>query len=145
MKSGSVFFLLLFLSLSCSKEKYASKPQLSLKDMSSSIIPKGSGLQITIEFTDAEGDLTGPMGVEKISSTCDLASYIDTLKYTLPDFPSSNNQKGEILLTFSSLDLAPIECNALDTVEQAVFKFWVKDKGGNQSDTLTTPPITIQK
>jgi hypothetical protein len=145
MKFGSIFLFAVLVSFSCSKDKYASKPQLTLKDISGNYVPRGAGIQITIEFTDAEGDITGNVGVQKISSTCDQASYIDTLKYAIPSFPSTNNQKGDILLTFSTLDLAPFECNGQDTLEQATFKFWVNDKGGHQSDTLVLPPITIEK
>ncbi|PWT95770.1 MAG: hypothetical protein C5B52_17145 [Bacteroidetes bacterium] len=145
MRFGTALFFLLFLSISCSKDKYASKPQLTLKEMSGNYVPKGAGLQFTIEFTDAEGDLTGAVGIQKISSTCDLASYIDTLKFVIPSFPATQNQKGDLLITLESIDLVPIECNGQDTVEQATFKFWVKDKGGNISDTLTAPPVTILK
>ncbi len=107
--------------------------------------PEGRAYRSPLNSRMPKAILPGNVGVQKISSTCDQASYIDTLKYAIPSFPSTNNQKGDILLTFSTLDLAPFECNGQDTLEQATFKFWVNDKGGHQSDTLVIPPITIEK
>ena len=145
MKFGTALICLVFLFFSCGKDKYASKPTLTLKSMSGNYVPVGAGIQFSLEFTDAEGDITGAVGIQKISSTCDQASYIDTLKYVIAAFPSTHNQKGEILLSLGPNDLLPIECNGVDTIEQATFKFWVRDKGGNLSDTLTAPPVTILK
>jgi len=59
--------------------------------------------------------------------------------------PLSANQKGAIVITISDLLLNRIACDPLDTLEDATFKFWFKDQAGNVSDTVTTPPVTIQK
>lgn len=99
-------------------------------------------LTFTIEYTDKEGDLAGvPIVVQKIVPGCALSNYKDSAKYTVPsDLPATANQKGELQLYF------PYVVNSAQCpprVDTAVFKFWLRDKGGNLSDTLVSPKIVI--
>ncbi|MBX3239938.1 MAG: hypothetical protein KIT80_21825 [Chitinophagaceae bacterium] len=150
--------------ISCDKDKYESRPSLKFKEMSGNYLPKppstGQGyvLFVTLEYTDAEGDLAGiPIMFEKKSFADTLCldpdapnpSYIDTAStiFSFPtDLPPSNNQKGEITIRLTENQFQRVRCaNAIDSIEQAVFKFWFRDAAGNASDTATTEPITIEK
>lgn len=147
-----VFFSMLIIA-SCSKDKFSDKPMLKLTSVSSQHIPVGSAIQITMEYTDAQGDLAGvPLFVQKLSSSypCDDGSkdptFLDSLSYIIPgDVPATSNQKGEIVVTWEYFQLQPIACDGVDTVESATFKFWLRDQAGNMSDTVSTPIITIEK
>lgn len=151
---AAVLFVLI--SASCSKDKFESKPTLKLKEMIGNYAPRDQNtmVQYVLEYTDAQGDIAGmPIWVQKNSSKspCDpdptiLPSYTDSLSFAISsEVPPSSNQKGEITITIKEQYFARIKCNPTDTVEQAVFKFWFKDQAGNVSDTVTAPPITIEK
>ncbi len=74
------------------------------------------------------------MGTKNSSkSPCDpdptiLPSYIRIVLVSAisSEVPPSSNQKGEITITIKEQYFARIKCNPTDTVEQAVFKFWLQ-------------------
>ena len=135
----------LVILIACSKDGVTTKPQLRLKSVSTDFVPLNGSLQFIFEFSDKEGDLSAPLGLEKISSTCVDASYIDTVKFTFPDIPGTKNTDGTLEVNLSNINLLPIRCHGQDTLEQAVFKFWIRDDAGHTSDTVTTDPISIVK
>ncbi|MBN8787993.1 MAG: hypothetical protein J0I84_12965 [Terrimonas sp.] len=154
MKIRIAIILLIVIVVSCSKDTFNSKPSLKLKETSGDYVPLDGnyGVQFTLEYTDAEGDIAGvPIYLQKLSSSAPCAdntkdpTYLDS-SYTLPaDVPLSANQKGAIVITISDLLLNRIACDPLDTLEDATFKFWFKDQAGNVSDTVTSPVIKIEK
>lgn len=138
--------VVLVILVACSKGGVTTKPQLKLKSISTDFVPLNGSLQFVFEFSDKEGDLSQPLGIQKISSSgCPDPSYTDTLKFQFPDIPGTKNTDGELEVNLSNVDLLPLRCHGQDSVEQAVFKFWIKDDAGNVSDTVTTNPITIVK
>lgn len=165
MKFWIAIFFVIICVASCSKDKFNSKPSLKLKETRGNYIPydpdgtTNYSVQFVLEYTDAEGDIANvPLAIRKISSSapddeCPFSSgrepfFTDSTSFFLPDdVPASPNQKGEIVVTISTeFDLVkPISCNGTDTLEEATYKFWFKDKAGNVSDTVTTGPIKIQK
>lgn len=158
MKIWLSVFLFVLIAISCSKDKFSSKPTLTFKEMSGNYLPLDANyaVRFTMEYTDADGDIAGvPFFIEKFSSDASPTNpcsngnepfFIDSLSYTIPsEVPTSANQKGEIIVTITSLNAAPLKCDDHDSTEQGTFKFWFKDQAGNISDTVTTPPITIQK
>ena len=158
MKIWLSVFLFVLIAISCRKDKFNSKPSLTLKETSGNYIPLGGdyGVRFTLTYTDAEGDIAGvPFYIEKLSSSASPTNpcsngnepyYTDSLSYTLPtDVPASANQKGEIIVTIQGALVAALACDGTDSLEQCTFKFWFKDQAGNVSDTVTSPPITIQK
>lgn len=137
---------LLFMMMACSKENITTKPQLRLKKISTDYVPLGVGLNFEFEFSDKEGDISLPVGIKKISLECDDASYLDTLSFVFPDIPGTKNTNGILEIKLDAMgDLARLPCHGNDTLEQAIFKFWLRDDAGNVSDTVTTPEIFIEK
>lgn len=148
---------------SCSKDKFSSRPSLKLKSVNTEYIPYPADgapdpvLQFVLEYTDREGDLAGmPVCFQKLSSSypCTDGSrdpqILDTTNYIISeDLPTGTNQKGEIIITLTrSQDLNPIACIPDQDeyeIEDATFKFWVKDHAGNVSDTVTSPIVKIEK
>ncbi|MBN8860329.1 MAG: hypothetical protein J0H29_18200 [Sphingobacteriales bacterium] len=158
MKLSLAISFLVLIIVSCSKDKFSSKPTLKLKEVSGNYLPLGDdyAIRFTLEYTDADGDIAGqPFSIEKLSSSaspdnpCSNGNepyYTDSTKYAIPaDVPATANQKGEIVVTIAGLLANPQKCDEYDSTEQATFKFWFKDQAGNVSDTVTTPPVTIQK
>ena len=137
--------LVLFISFSCSKDKYTTKPQLKIKSVNDKFIEPGEVLRIVIEFTDAEGDVSDSAFIQKVTSNCILSNYTD--KRLIPDFPIKKDLKGEFQITYgyNVTDVQPLgqpQCNRNDT---CVFRIWVKDNAGNVSDTVQTETIVIKK
>lgn len=138
----SIFFLLLFAG--CSKDKYGTTPTLKIKDINTTVLQPGSFIHFTLTFTDAQGDLSDSLYVEKYVPYCPASSFSDW--YPLPAFPLSKNLKGDLTVNFqnnlvdpSYQNIAP-QCQQNDT---AIFRFAIKDKAQHISDTISTPPIVI--
>jgi len=132
----SIFILLL---AGCNKDKFNTKPSLQYKSVNRNIIARGTGdLAFTLSFTDAEGDLTDTIFVIKFVENCVNSRF--TAPYPLPEFPTGKNQKGDILVTFGYNDISPKCFPRNDT---AIFKFVLKDKAQNRSDTAVSEPIVI--
>ncbi|MCU0380357.1 MAG: hypothetical protein MUE58_04115 [Chitinophagaceae bacterium] len=138
-----VIVSLLLLVLSCGKDTFQTRPQLTLESVSSTLVPPQSGLQIIMRLTDKEGDFVDTVWVEKITTRCPSSNFRDSLLYRIPDdAPRKKNFDGDVVMTFSyPFELQP-RCTRDDT---AVFSFWMKDREGNRSDTVRTPPIIIQR
>ena len=106
-----------------------------------SINPFNETLNFTLSFTDAEGDLTDSLTVIKVISACPNGlNYSFVEPYPLPEFPTGKNQQGEILVSFDYNSINPKCATRNDT---AVFKFVLRDKAKNSSDTAVSEPIVI--
>ncbi len=143
MRYTVLFSIFLFAILTgCNKDKYKSTPSLTFKSVSSTRVPPGSVVKFTLTFTDAEGDVSGSVYIEKNEPTCAASSFSET--DSIPSFPATKNQKGDIVVTFgnnvSSLENISPQCQRNDT---AVFRFAIKDKANHVSDTVSSPPIII--
>jgi len=131
----------MFLLFSCKKNKYSTAPQLKYKSVNTKELQRGETLRFTLSFTDAEGDLTDSIIVQKIVSACrDRSNTSFTQKYKVPTFPTSKNQSGEFVVSYNYNDVNPGCPNRNDT---AVFKFVLKDKAQNKSDTAVSDAIVI--
>jgi hypothetical protein len=141
MKKGILFLVVMLALWSCDKDTFQTRPSLTLKSVSSEIIPRNSDMQIIMRMTDAEGDVGDTLWVKKTTTRCVFSNFADSIKYRIPeDLPRVKNLDGDLTVTFSyALELAP-QCRRPDT---AVFSFWIKDKKGNVSDTAKTPQIII--
>jgi hypothetical protein len=145
MRYTILFSIFLFVIMAgCKKDKFGSKPTLKFKSVSSNILPPGQLIQFTLSFTDAEGDLSDSIYIEKTEPNCVASNNSDT--YLFPDFPVSKNEKGDLIVTFGNnqndpayVNMAPL-CQTNDT---AVFRFAIKDKANHVSDTVSSPPIII--
>lgn len=127
--------------LGCEKSSFQSKPQLTIKSISSTVVGRGSDLEIRMRLTDKEGDFLDTIWVKKMTTRCASSNFTDSLLYRIPaTTPRSVNFDGEVVVTLQyPVELQP-RCNRNDT---AVFSFWVKDAKANKSDTAKTSPIII--
>lgn len=132
---------LFFICLSCGKDTIKSKPQLTLKSVSTTRVEPNRDLQVILTLEDKEGDFSDTVWVRKVTTRCPSSNFSDSLLYRIPnDLPRATNFKGEVILSFTyAIELQP-RCTRPDT---AVFSFWMKDAKGNRSDTVKTPSIII--
>ena len=123
---------------SCKKDKFATKPSLKFNSVNTPVLSQGGTLIFNLSFTDAEGDLTDTLFITKFEPNC-VASRFNA-KYALPPFPTGKNQKGDVIVTFDYNGVSPKCFPRNDT---AVFKFVLKDKAQNISDTAVSGNIVI--
>jgi hypothetical protein len=157
MKAKLLFLLLttVLIFWGCKKDKYETKPRLEIKEVLVREVstPNGLGtlIDIDVEVFDKEGDVKDSIFIQKIDAAripCPGNSILTNLDYLIPSFPASN-QKVLFRLKFSTIGvdgyvlLSGPDC--LPRRDTSVFRFWVKDLGGNRSDTLTTPVIPIPR
>ena len=155
MRISFAICFVIFFMVSCGKDKFSDKPILKLKSISPSpVVPVGATLIFTFEYTDAQGDLANvPICIEKTSSLSPCFDtgkdpyYFDTSSFRISeDLPPSANQKGEIVIMLTPTQYAGDKrCDDSQKSEEAVFKFWLTDLAGNESDTLVLEPLTILK
>ena len=138
MRNPLLFSIIILFLISCNKNKYTTIPQLKYKSANKKVFQSGDIIVFTLSFSDAEGDLQDSIYVEKFEPKC-VNSRFKQL-YKIPPFPTSKNQSGEINITYgyNVSSYPPIlgpQCNRNDT---CVFKFVLKDKAQNKSDTATS-------
>ena len=136
--------LLLVLFSACSKDKFSSTPSLKYVSENTTNVVPGSELVFTLSFTDAEGDLTDSLTVLKYVPNCIADTF--TQLHPLPEFPTTKNQKGNILVKLL------YNVNSINTIgaptctpqnDTATFRFVLKDKAQHSSDTVSSPKIII--
>ena len=153
MKMNKVFtycsfaLLVAFTLVACSKDKFASKPSLKFKSISSYDIGNKELFEIRLEYTDAEGDLSvdnDALSIRRVVSRCKT----DTGKfpYNLPEVPETKNSSGEIVIRFANNTIdyinqgyalyAKASCVSSLLTDTTTFYFSIKDKAGNVSDTI---------
>jgi hypothetical protein len=144
MKKGFIIVLSVLIFAACNKNNnYPSTPQITLKSISSNVIPNGDSLQVDIGFRDKEGDIQDSVFVEENMGYDSLF-----LSYPMPSsIPQQSNMSGDIYLTFDygtgvgGFALrTPQRANTPDT---DVLKIYIKDLAGHISDTVQTPPIIV--
>jgi hypothetical protein len=142
MTKRLLFILALGVFFACKKDLYESSPKLKLKNVSSTVVPRDGDLQITLRLTDKEGDFNDTIWVKKTTTRCVASNFYDSLSYSIPqETPRSKNFDGDVVISFPYSKMSP-RCAFNDTV---TMKIWMWDKKGNQSDTVTTPVIIINK
>ena len=124
--------------IGCKKDKYTTKPQLKYQSVNTTVLGRGETLVFNLSFTDAEGDLSDTLFIVKFEPTCVNSRF--NAKYPLPPFPTGKNQSGDLVVTFQYNEVPPKCFPKFDT---AVFKFVLKDKAQNKSDTAVSETIII--
>jgi hypothetical protein len=118
---------------------------LKYEKVNTKVLANGQILRFTLSFTDAEGDLQDSLFIQKITPNCALSTFID--RYPIPGFPTTKNQKGEIEVSYGyNVSNYPFiqtpQCAKNDT---CYFRFVLKDKAQNVSDTISSEMIVILK
>jgi hypothetical protein len=155
-KAQNIFFLLLIISfLGCDKDGLETKPSIKI----SAYNPKDDVIQLSnntqvifaysieLEFADKEGDIDDTLWIQKIIKN--KGSVVDPnssrpiligLKKKVPEF--SGNKRGNILYNFTPDDIKGADALSRDTI---CFRFMLKDKKNNKSDTITSKIIEVIK
>lgn len=149
MKRIFVISILAFVVVACSKDKFETKPHVSVKSFNpSKNVAQGSALEVRLEFTDQEGDLDSVYVFRKRVNAKGPVT-LPGLPFGIPEF--NGEKKGEI---FINMDYATILTLALNPIhipgsnpsanydDSLQLRFVLVDKAKHVSDT-TEPKIVF--
>lgn len=146
-----ILILLAFPALfyGCKKSTYTTKPQISIKSVNTTTLSQGNLLLFELNFTDLEGDIQDTLFIQKLSRTCPGTPGAQFLsKNKVPNFTPTSNLKGILEVGYAYNANIPgystiSGCGTKN--DTAYFKFWLKDKAQNVSDTITSGNIVLLK
>ena len=148
MRNTIVIGIIALVFIGCSKESFTTAPQLKYKSVNTTELFPDRLIQFNLSFTDKEGDLEDSMFIEKVGSKC-VASNLK-LRYLFPKATGAATTSGDLLITlanginvpgYENLSIAP-RCDYNDT---CYFRFILRDKAQNKSDTVQSETIIIYK
>lgn len=145
MKTKILFAVLVvgFLA-ACGKDKYETKPTLTFKSVSADVVPNGGTLRFEFEVTDKEGDISDTFYMRKIRINKLVKPTIrDTFRIPFPQVPDTKKGIVELNLTYQNYLVSAINPGNPAQNDTVVFKFAIRDKAKNVSDTFTSNPIVI--
>lgn len=147
MRYPILFSIFLFVTfISCTKEKFSSTPTLKFESVSTTELHPGGVIVFTLSFT-YQGALSGNVLVQELVPTC-TNDGLDSINapYALPPFPASNDDKGQITITYgyNATGYSPItspQCSPRN--DTAIFRFVLMDNAMHVSDTVSSPQVII--
>jgi len=152
MKKNFIVAIALTAIIACNKDKFQTKPQVKVKDYNSKEIALNAPLVITLEVTDKEGDVDDSIFVIRQRLNIKNTVPPTTYKFDVPAFPDKTTAEFQISFPFATslvAGLGRIQIPNTDPrkyeTDTMVFKFVVKDKAGNVSDTATSDKIYVKR
>lgn len=131
---------------------YALEPQIEFVSLSKNIMQQGTSSQVdslvlVFSFTDGDGDV----GSESIV-VIDNRTGNNHALFNFPDIPpqgKDNGISGEVELDFpTTCCIVPNQFIACERStdyprDTVTFDIYIKDRAGNESNRITTPPIVL--
>lgn len=153
MKRVLIFLAAVVVLGGCFKEpSYSPIPEIAFMRVSATddpILALTSNVYIQFSFQDGDGDL-GRLNEADTTANMFIRDlrfgFINSEAYSIPPIPrkgSSPAVKGDISFNFrNSLFCNPLfPAKQFDTIQYEIF---VRDRAGNISNTITTPPIVVK-
>jgi hypothetical protein len=145
------FILAVTVLTACNKDKFNSKPSLKLKSVSDKTVQVNGTMVFDFEFTDKEGDVNDTLFVKRIrTNQRKVTTLRDSLQLQVPDFPKQMQGTIEVTMDYNnyltSANTPPKVGNPPQNESDSMtFKFVLKDKQKNVSDTVTVENIIIKR
>ena len=128
----------------CGKDKYNTKPTLVFKSVSADVVPVRGSLRFEFEVFDKEGDISDTFYIKKVRlNKKKTATVRDSVKLRFPDVPDTRKGIIELNLTYDNYLTSAIDPGNPPQNDTLLFKFAIRDKAKNVSDTFTSNPIVI--
>ena len=128
----------------CGKDKYNTKPALVFKSVSADVVPVRGSLRFEFEVFDKEGDISDTFYIKKVRlNKKKTATIRDSVKLKFPDVPDTRKGIIELNLTYDNYLTSAINPGNPPENDTLLFKFAIRDKAKNVSDTFTSNPIVI--
>lgn len=145
-----VLSVLIIVTIACNKDKFQTKPSISIKSINGNFIPLNGTLVITLDCTDKEGDVEDSVIIIKRRQNRRVVATIrDTLRYKFPVFPANTRIQIQATLDYQTILSAlnppfiPGSSPPRREVDTLILRMAVRDKAGNTSDTISSPTIYV--
>lgn len=145
-------FILAALVIACNKDKFQTIPQLKLKSKNTDRVGLNGALQLIIEYTDKEGDVSDSLIMVRQRLNVRGRMQTPPSPYKIPPFPNTDRGEFEVTLNYQFgliFGIPPLRItgsnpprNEVDTLR---LKFVARDKAGNKSDTLVVDNIYVER
>ncbi|MEO7983989.1 MAG: hypothetical protein ABI688_07900 [Bacteroidota bacterium] len=143
---------LVLLAVACGKDKFQTKPTISVKSINSDFVPLNGTFIITLDCTDKEGDVQDSVIIiKKRLNKRVVATIRDTIRYKFPAFPKNTRTQVQATLDYQSILSAqsppfiPGSSPAQREVDTLILRLAVRDNAGNTSDTISSPTIYVYR
>jgi len=152
MKAKILFTILLAAAITgCGKDKFNTKPTLLLKSVNTKEVPFNGTLTFEFEVTDKEGDVTDSLFVKKVRlNRRKVATIRDSFYLRLPNVSKIQKSFVRVDLGYEAYLKSAINPPNTGTPpkpenDTLQFKFVLRDKAKNASDTFTSETIVIKR
>jgi hypothetical protein len=144
----SIASLFLLALVSCSKNKYTTKPQITIVSIGPDSVSISDIFKVDLHFTDKEGDIHDSLymhGHVLNQKQQGNATEFQEYSYTIPDYPDKIQGDFQLMFSRQLNSTLPLlidpQTEESDTI---LYSFNVKDSKGNLSDTVKAgKPIII--
>ncbi len=142
--------VLVFTLIACNKDKFQTKPTISIKSINTEVVPQNGTFIITLECTDKEGDVEDSLIlIKKRLNRRVVTTVRDTLRFKIPTFPANSRTEIQAVLDYQNILSALNPPNIPGSnplqreVDTLVLRMAVRDKAGNTSDTVESRQIYV--
>lgn len=142
--------VLVFTFIACNKDKFQTKPTISIKSINTEVVPQNGTFIITLECTDKEGDVEDSLIlIKKRLNRRVVTTVRDTLRFKIPTFPANSRTEIQAVLDYQNILSALNPPNIPGSnplqreVDTLVLRMAVRDKTGNTSDTVESRQIYV--
>ncbi len=142
--------VLVFTLIACNKDKFQTKPTISIKSINTEVVPQNGTFIITLECTDKEGDVEDSLIlIKKRLNRRVVTTVRDTLRFKIPTFPANSRTEIQAVLDYQNILSALNPPNIPGSnplqreVDTLVLRMAVRDKTGNTSDTVESRQIYV--
>lgn len=140
-----IILAVVFVLVSCEKDKFTTIPQLKYKSANANVISGTQVLEMRLQLTDKEGDFSEFMAIRKTVKGCATSNFTDSSLFSIPnDFIDAKQTEGELVITLDQVRRGSNSCflpGGLVRPDTTIFSFWTRDKAGNVSDTAYSEEI----
>ena len=151
MKTRIWLALIIFVGMiACGKDKFETKPQLTLRSVSPEVVQVNGTLRLNIEYTDKEGDVSDSLLIVRQRLNVRGPIQLAPSPYDIPEFPHTDKGEFEISLAYQAgliFGLPPLRIPGSNPVKNEIdtlrLKIVAKDKAGNKSDTLVVNNVYV--
>jgi hypothetical protein len=150
MKHYKLYLALLaaIILIACNKEKFTTKPQLKFKGVNLTSVAAGQRLSFDLEVTDAEGDISDTFFMRREVRRFPSLSQTDSFPIPI-GFEITKDFIANLNICFLNNRInqgcPSITARSSQSQDTTTFKFWLRDKAKNYSDTLTVPEVIVIK
>ena len=144
----AIFLIGVTIFSSCSKDSVNTRPSFTLKSFTPEVIPVSGNAEVKFSFGDKEADLDSIYIYKRRLNKQTTPTIRDSFKFAVPFFDKSTTGDISIFFTYQNHLISASNPPTSGTPprrqpDTLIFKFVLKDKAKNNSDTIYSQPIVV--